>query len=130
MAKIIILDLLRLLFGYAIISSMTEVRVEAAEPAKESKGLLNSRWLWRKLDEAATPEQMMAVLAEVKQTVGDNPITVQIEMPVPVYLRIMGNAWWAKKFGEISEMSMHAYIDRAVQVEEYNLKTLHVRRNS
>jgi len=72
----------------------------------------------------------MAVLAEVKQTVGDNPITVQIEMPVPVYLRIMGNAWWAKKFGEISDMSMHAYIDRAVQVEEYNLKTLHVRRNS
>ena len=109
---------------------MVSEAVIPQEENKESKGLLNARWLWKKLDEAATPEQMMAVLAEVKQIVGENPINVNIEMPVAVYTRIMGNAWWAKKYGEINELSMHAYLNRAAQVEEYNIKNLHVRHNS
>jgi hypothetical protein len=109
---------------------MAEEHKQNVEESREPKGLLNSRWLWRKLDEAVNEEQMYAVLAEVKKSVGDNPVNVQLEMPVEVYLRVMGNSWFAKKFGEISELSMHAYLDRSMQVEEYNLKNLHLKRNS
>jgi hypothetical protein len=109
---------------------MVEIIQQSAEEPKEAKGLVNSRWLWRKLEEAATEEQMYAVLAEVKKSVGENAITVAFEMPSSVYIRVMGNCWFAKRFGELNELSMRAYLERAIQVEEYNLKNLHVKRNS
>jgi hypothetical protein len=97
---------------------------------KDPHGLLSSRWLWRELGEAQTNEQVLAVLAKVKSIVGDNLITIKIELPVPVYCRIMHCAWVANRFKEINEMSMKAYLDRAMQLMEYNLKNIHLKRNS
>ena len=40
----------------------------------------------------------------------------------------MGNAWLAKQYGEIEEVSLMAYFDIALQVMDLNLKNIAVRR--
>jgi hypothetical protein len=140
MAKIIILDLLRWPPSYAKIAFMTEVIVSQGtvpqqnipaveESGRDPKALMAIRLLWRELDGATNQAQVMAVLAKVTQASGGEPLTVQLELPVQVYTRIMNCAWLAKQLGQIEEMSMHSYIDRAMQLMEYNLKTLYLRGN-
>jgi hypothetical protein len=100
-----------------------------SEEVKESRGLLMVRLSWKKLQEAKTLEEMTAVLQEVAAAAGSETVHVQLELTPAMYVRIMGNAWFAFNYKEIDELSMRAYIYRSLQVEEYNLKTLHVRRN-
>jgi hypothetical protein len=113
-----------------VVPPQVEEKVTPEGGQKDFPGLLNARALWHKLGEAQTNEQVLAVLAEVKNTVGDTPINIKIELPVAVYTRIMHCAWVAQRFGEIKELSMRNYLDRAMQLMEYNLKNIHLKRNS
>ena len=103
--------------------------VEENEIVQEKKRLGgSSRWHWEALKQATTGEQFRAVLAEVLEKVGDDDVAMTLHIPGPAYVRVMGNAWLAKQYGEIAEVSPMAYFDRALQVMELNLKNLAVRR--
>ena len=39
----------------------------------------------------------------------------------------MGDAWLAKQYGEIEEVNLMDYVDRAFQVMEFNLKKIAAR---
>ncbi len=41
-------------------------------------------------------------------------MTLTLHVTGSAYVRIMGNAWLAKQFGEIEEISPQAYFDRAL----------------
>lgn len=103
--------------------------VEEAEVVPEKKGLGgSSRWHWEALKQAKTSAQFKAILAQVLEKVGDGDVTVTLHIPGSSYVRVMGNAWLAKQYGEIEEVSPQAYFDRALQVMELNLKNVAVRR--
>lgn len=102
--------------------------IETAE--KDSKGLLHVRSSWIKLQEAKNLEEVYAVLREVAEAAGTNTVHVQLELTPEMYLRIMGNAWFAFDDKEIDELSMRAYIYRSLQLMEYNLKSIAVKRRS
>lgn len=103
--------------------------VEESEAVQEKKGLGgSSRWHWEALKQAQTSEQFRAVLAEVLEKVGDGDVTVTLHIAGSAYVRVMGNAWLAKQYGEIEEVSPMAYFDRALQVMDLNLKNVAVRR--
>ena len=103
--------------------------VEESEAVLEKKGLGgSSRWHWEALKQAKTDEQVRAVLAQVLEKVGDTDVAMTLHIPGSSYVRVMGNAWLAKQYGEIEEISPQAYFDRALQVMELNLKNVAVRR--
>ena len=103
--------------------------VEEIEAVQEKKGLGgSSRWHWEALKQAKTSEQFRAVLAEVLEKVGDGDVTVTLHIAGSAYVRVMGNAWLAKQYGEIEEVSPMAYFDRALQVMDLNLKNVAVRK--
>lgn len=103
--------------------------VEESGTVQEKKGLGgSSRWHWEALKQATTGEQFRAVLAQVLEKVGDGDVTLTLHIPGPSYVRVMGNAWLAKQYGETEEVSPMAYFDRALQVMELNLKNVAVRR--
>jgi len=87
-----------------------------------------ARWSWEALRQARTNDQCKAVLAQVFEKVGDGDATLTLHVTGPEYVRVMGNAWLAKQFGEIEEISPQAYFDRALQVMEINLKNVAVRK--
>jgi len=60
--------------------------------------------------------------------VEDGDVTLNLHIPGSAYVRVMGNAWLAKQYGEIEEVSLMAYFDRALQVMDLNLKNIAVRR--
>jgi len=100
---------------------------EVANQGKE--GLRGTaRWSWEALKQAKTSDQCKAILAQVFGKVGDGDATLTLHVTGPAYVRIMGNAWLAKQFGEIEEVSLQAYFDRVLQVMEINLKNVAVRR--
>ena len=103
--------------------------VKESETVQEKKGLGGSaRWHWETLKQATTGEQFRAILAQVLEKVGDDDVTLTLHIPGPSYVRVMGNAWLAKQYGETDEVSPRAYFDRALQVMELNLKNVAVRR--
>lgn len=103
--------------------------VEEVEAVQEKKGLGgSSRWHWEALKQAKTSEQFRAVLAEVLEKVGDSDVTVTLHIAGSAYVRVMGNAWLAKQYGEIEEINPQSYFDRALQVMEIVLKNVAVRR--
>jgi len=67
-------------------------------------------------------------LAQVLEKVEDGDVTLNLHIPGSAYVRVMGNAWLAKQYGEIEEVSLMAYFDRALQVMDLNLKNIAVRR--
>jgi len=67
-------------------------------------------------------------LAQVLEKVEDGDVTLNLHIPGSAYVRVMGNAWLAKQYGEIEEVSLMAYFDRALQVMGLNLKNIAVRR--
>lgn len=87
-----------------------------------------ARWSWEALKQAKTSDQCKSILAQVFEKVGDGDATLTLHVTGPAYVRIMGNAWLAKQFGEIEEISPQSYFDRALQVMEINLKNISVRR--
>lgn len=107
-----------------------EQHISPPVETREFKGLLNAKWLWRELSEAKTEPQIYAVLAKVSEALAGHQINVQVELSPESYIRIMGDAWFARVYGEIDEMSMRAYIDRALQLMELNLKSIAVKRRS
>lgn len=103
--------------------------VEEVVPSQEKEGLRGTaRWSWEALRQARTNDQCKSVLAQVFEKVGDGDATLTLHVTGPEYIRIMGNAWLAKQFGEIKEISSQAYFDRSLQVMEINLKNISVRR--
>jgi len=64
----------------------------------------------------------------VLEKVEDGDVTLNLHIPGSAYVRVMGNAWLAKQYGEIEEVSLMAYFDRALQVMDLNLKNIAVRR--
>ena len=103
---------------------------EEAVTSQGKEGLRGTaRWSWEALKQAKTNDQCKSVLAQVFEKVGDGEgYTLTVHVTGPAYVRIMGNAWLAKQFGEIEEISPQAYFDRALQVMEINLKNVAVRR--
>jgi hypothetical protein len=97
---------------------------------KETKGLLNAKWLWRELGEAKSKEEIYLVLEKVTTELAGNPINVQVILAPEAYTRMMYAAWLAKSYGEITEMTMRSYLDRAMQLMELNLKNIAVKRRS
>ncbi len=67
-------------------------------------------------------------MAQVLEKVEDGDVTLNLHIPGSAYVRVMGNAWLAKQYGEIEEVSLMAYFDRALQVMDLNLKNIAVRR--
>ena len=94
----------------------------------QGKGLGSGRWHWEALKQAKTRDQFRTVLAQVLEKVKDGDVALTLHLPGPSYVRIMGNAWLAKQYGEIEELSAKAYMDRALQVMEINLKNVAARR--
>ena len=121
--------------SYANISAMTENNQTlvlppddpANKPPNPPKGLLEVRFQWRKLEEAQNFDEVKPILAQVLQDAGGKSVHIQLELTPDMYVRIMGNAWFAMRFKEINELSMKAYIIRALQLEDYNLKNLNAR---
>ena len=102
---------------------------EEVHTNQEKEGLRGTaRWSWEALKQAKTSDQFRAVLAQVLEKVGDDDVTITLHVPGSAYVRIMGNAWLAKQYGELKEISPQAYFDRAVQVMEINLKNVAARR--
>ena len=62
------------------------------------------------------------------EKVEDGDVTLNLHIPGSLYVRVMGNAWLAKQYGEIEEVSLMAYFDRALQVMDLNLKNIAVRK--
>lgn len=116
--------------SYAILSAMVNENTSNQTDAKENKGLLTVRYLWRELESAKNEEQVFSILARVAEAAGGKTVHVQLELPPEQYIRMMGNAWFAKYYKEIDEMSMRAYLDRAMAIMELNLKSLAARRRS
>jgi hypothetical protein len=102
----------------------------AKDNTKEYVGLTHVRWMWRDLDNAKTYEEMLSVLARVKEAAQGRDVTIHIDVTPDVYVRIMGNAWFAKDCKEIEELTMRAYLDRAMQLMEYNIKAIAVKRRA
>lgn len=99
----------------------------AQEEVKENlRG--TARWSWASLRQANTAPEFQKVLADIFGKVGDGEVTVTLHIPGPAYVRIMGNAWLAKQYGEIEEINPQAYFDRALHVMEINLKNIAVRK--
>ncbi len=67
-------------------------------------------------------------MAQVLEKGEDGDVTLNLHIPGSAYVRVMGNAWLAKQYGEIEEVSLMAYFDRALQVMDLNLKNIAVRR--
>jgi len=102
---------------------------EEVVTSQEKEGLRGTaRWSWEALKQARTNDQCKLVLAQVLEKVGDSDVTLTLHVTGHAYVRIMGNAWLAKQFGEIEEINPQAYFDRALQVMEINLKNIAVRR--
>ena len=112
-------------YNRSIIISMMANNVED----NQGKGLRGTaRWAWEALRQAKTGDQFRAVLAQVIEKAGDGDVTLTLTFPGPSYVKIMGNAWLAKQYGEIEEISPTAYADRAFQVMDLNLKNIAVKR--
>jgi len=100
------------------------------EEDNQGKGLRGTArwWAWEALRQAKTGDQFRAVLARVLEKAGDTDVTLTLTFPGPSYVKIMGNAWLAKQYGEIEEISLMAYADRAFHVMDQNLKNIAVKR--
>jgi len=94
----------------------------------QGKGLGSGRWHWEALRQAKTNEQFRMVLAQVLDKVKDSDVTLTIHLPGAAYVRIMGNAWLARLYGEIEDVSPQDYMDRALQVMDINLKNVAAKR--
>ncbi|MBA7562022.1 hypothetical protein ES708_03671 [subsurface metagenome] len=94
----------------------------------QGKGLGSGRWYWEAIKQAKTKEDFQSVLAQVYEKVGDDDVTLTLHIPGSAYVRIMGNAWLAKQCGEIDEISLTAYADRAFALMELTLKSIATRK--
>jgi len=102
---------------------------EEEQPNQKRESLRGTaRWSWEALRQAKTAQEFQAVLAQMLEKVGDGEVAVTLHIPGSAYIRIMGNAWLARQYGEIEEINPQSYFDRALHVMEINLKNVAVRR--
>lgn len=83
----------------------------------ETKGTTRGlRWPWEKLSEAKTAEEVKAAIAEAAAMLGTEDIVIRLSIPPQGYLRLMGDAWMAWKYGEIEKPGSKEILDRALAV--------------
>ena len=87
-----------------------------------------TRWTWQDLAQARTREEFLAVLAQLEGQMGEEDLEVKVSIPPKEYIRLMGNAWLAYRYGEIKQLNIANIIDRALQVYAQYLKEMAVRR--
>jgi hypothetical protein len=86
---------------------------EETEKTKPTRGL---RWTWEKLAKATTKEEVEQVLAEAASMVGDGDVEITGSVPGKGYVKLMGDAYLAYKYGEIEKPGTKQLLDRALAV--------------
>jgi len=94
----------------------------------QGKGLGSGRWYWEAIKHAKTKEDFQTVLATIYEKVGDDDVTLTLHVPGSAYVRIIGNAWLAKRYGEIEDITLTAFANRAFQLMELTLKSIATRK--
>jgi hypothetical protein len=74
------------------------------------------RWHWEKVGKAKSKEEVQAILAETAALIGDDDITLILPVPTKVYLKVMGDAYLAYRYGEIEKPGTKELLDRALAV--------------
>lgn len=83
----------------------------------ETKGTTRGlRWPWEKLGKAVTADEVKVVIAEAAAMLGTEDILIRLSIPPQGYLRLMGDAWLAYKYGEIERPGTRELLDRALAV--------------
>ena len=74
------------------------------------------RWAWEKLAKAETKEEVEQVLAEATTMVGDGDVQIRGSVPGKGYVKLMGDAYLAYRYGEIEKPGPKELLDRALAV--------------
>lgn len=74
------------------------------------------RWQWEKLAKAKSKEEVQATLAETAALIGDDDITLYLPVPAKGFLKLMGDAYMAWRFGELEKPGTKELLDRALAV--------------
>ncbi len=86
------------------------------EQTDKTKGTRGLRWQWEKLAKATTKEEVEQVLAEAATMVGDDDVEIRGSVPGKGYVKLMGDAYLAYRYGEIERPGPKEILDRALAV--------------
>ena len=74
------------------------------------------RWRWERLAKATTKEELEQVLAEATTMAGEGDVEIRGSVQSKGYVKLMGDAYLAYRYGEIEKPGPKELLDRALAV--------------